>query len=228
METKKTDRVNLEKGKWTNLLIGFICGLGVMYCALEWTQHDKSINENAFVIHDVSLEQELIPITLPEKKTVPPPPQSVKMTDVIKIIEDDADITEDVLISPDDQDKWLDISPTDVIEVAPEPDDDMPFMVVEDMPEFPGGTVALMDYLRKNIKYPSICRENNIQGKVLIQFIVDKDGSITSPEVVRTVNPYLDKEALRVISGMPKWKPGSQRGKNVRVRFTVPVNFKLN
>ncbi|MBO5932616.1 MAG: energy transducer TonB, partial [Bacteroidaceae bacterium] len=87
---------------------------------------------------------------------------------------------------------------------------------------------ALMEYLSKNIKYPAICRENNIQGRVLIQFIVNKDGSIVDPEVVKSVNPYLDKEALRVIAGMPKWKPGSQRGKPVRVKFTVPVNFRLN
>ena len=101
-------------------------------------------------------------------------------------------------------------------------------MVVEDAPEFPGGTQALLDYLRKNIKYPAICRENNIQGRVLVSFVVNKDGAIVDPEVVRGVNPSLDKEALRVISGMPNWKPGSQRGKPVRVKYTVPVNFRLN
>ena len=87
---------------------------------------------------------------------------------------------------------------------------------------------ALLDYLRKNIKYPRICQENNIQGRVLVTFIVNKDGAIVDPEVVKSVNPSLDKEALRVISGMPKWKPGSQRGKPVRVKYTVPVNFRLN
>ena len=100
--------------------------------------------------------------------------------------------------------------------------------MVEDQPEFPGGTAALMEYLRKNIKYPSICRENNIQGKVIVTFIVNKDGSIVEPEVIKAVNPSLDKEALRVISGMPNWKPGMQRGKAVRVRYSVPVNFRLN
>jgi protein TonB len=101
-------------------------------------------------------------------------------------------------------------------------------MVVEDQPEFPGGTAALLEYLRKNIKYPAICRENNIQGRVLVTFIVNKDGAIVEPEVVKSVNPSLDKEALRVISQMPNWKPGSQRGKPVRVKYTVPVNFRLN
>lgn len=101
-------------------------------------------------------------------------------------------------------------------------------MVVEDMPEFPGGQAALLDYLRKNIKYPRLSQENGVQGRVLVQFVVNKDGSIVDPEVVKNVDPLLDKEALRVISTMPKWKPGSQRGKPVRVRYTVPVNFRLN
>jgi protein TonB len=85
-----------------------------------------------------------------------------------------------------------------------------------------------MEYLRKNIKYPAVCRENNIQGKVIVTFIVNKDGAIVEPEVIKGVNPSLDKEALRVISTMPNWKPGYQRGKAVRVRYSVPVNFRLN
>ena len=86
----------------------------------------------------------------------------------------------------------------------------------------------MYEYLSKNIKYPAICRENNIQGRVVVVFIVNRDGSIVEPEVVKSVNPMLDKEALRVISNMPKWKPGLQFGKPVRVKFTVPVNFRLN
>jgi protein TonB len=101
-------------------------------------------------------------------------------------------------------------------------------MVVEDAPEFPGGTQALLDYLRKNIKYPPICRENGIQGRVLVSFVVNKDGAIVEPQVVKSVNKQLDQEALRVISTMPNWKPGKQRGKPVRVKYTVPVNFRLN
>ena len=95
------------------------------------------------------------------------------------------------------------------------------------MPEFPGGTAALMKYLSGNIKYPTISQETGSQGKVIVQFVVDKDGTITNPEVVRGVDPYLDKEAVRVISSMPKWKPGVQNGKKVRVKYTVPVMFRL-
>ena len=102
------------------------------------------------------------------------------------------------------------------------------FMVVEETPEFPGGTAALLEYLRTNIKYPKDCRENHIQGRVLVTFIVETDGSITNANVVRGVDPSLDAEALRVILGMPYWKPGKQRGNAVRVQYTVPINFRLS
>lgn len=228
MEIKKSEQANLENGKTTSLLMGLVVSLAVLYVALEWTQRDKEIDLSDIVVAEVSLEEEMVPITLPEKKTVPPPPQSVTVTDLIEIVDNDAEIEESVIASTEDQTEYIDISDFETIQVEEEPEEEAPFMVVEDMPEFPGGTAALLEYLRKNIKYPSICRENGIQGRVLIQFIVNKDGSIVDPEVVKPVNPYLDKEALRVISTMPSWKPGSQRGKPVRVKFTVPVNFKLN
>ena len=108
-----------------------------------------------------------------------------------------------------------------------EPVEEEIFMVVEQMPEFPGGMAELMKFLSKNIKYPTIAQENGIQGRVIVQFVVNQDGSIVDPVVMRSVDPYLDKEALRVISTMPKWKPGMQRGKAVRVKYTVPVTFRL-
>ena len=228
MEIKKSERADLERGKGTSLLIGFVIALGVMFVALEWTQREVEDNSELYTARDVSLNEEMIPITLPEKKTVPPPPAAVTKAEIIEIVEDDADIEEDIMASTEDNVEWVDIDEYDVVTVEPEPEEEEIFMVVEDQPEFPGGTAALLDYLRKNIKYPAICRENNIQGRVLVTFIVNKDGAIVEPEVVKSVNPSLDKEALRVISQMPNWKPGSQRGKPVRVKYTVPVNFRLN
>lgn len=102
------------------------------------------------------------------------------------------------------------------------------FDVVENMPEFPGGTTAMMEYIAKNLRYPAKAHQAGIQGRVIASFIVEKDGSISKPGIMRSVNPDLDAEAIRVLSAMPKWKPGTQRGKEVRVRYTVPVNFKLN
>ncbi len=102
------------------------------------------------------------------------------------------------------------------------------FIVVEEMPEYPGGTEALLEYLRSNIKYPKNCMENKIQGRVLVTFVVNKDGRIVEPKVVKGVDPELDAEALRVINGMPTWTPGKQKGEAVRVQYTVPVNFRLS
>ena len=100
-------------------------------------------------------------------------------------------------------------------------------MVVENQPEFPGGNAAMMKFLSDNIKYPVIAQENGIQGRVICNFVVERDGSITDVQVVRGVDPSLDKEAVRVIQQMPRWTPGKQRGQAVRVRFTLPVVFRL-
>ena len=124
----------------------------------------------------------------------------------------------------------LETAPLDTINgvighgITPE---DVAFMVVEDMPEFKGGTEALLEYLRENLEYPERCKQEEIQGRVIVTFVIDKDGSIVEPEVVKSVDPDLDAEALRVVSQMPAWNPGKQAGKEVRVRYTVPVTFRL-
>ena len=107
-------------------------------------------------------------------------------------------------------------------------DEDVVFVIVEKMPEFPGGQQALWNFLANNVKYPVIAQESGIQGRAVCQFIVNRDGSITDVEVVKSAgDPSLDKEAVRVMKLMPKWKPGIQNGKIVRVKYTLPVNFRL-
>ena len=101
------------------------------------------------------------------------------------------------------------------------------FDVVEEMPQFPGGQAALLEYLAKNIKYPVVAEENGVQGRVIVTFVVERDGSITDVRVVKSVDPSLDKEAARVVKSMPKWQPGKQNGSAVRVKYTVPVQFRL-
>ena len=104
----------------------------------------------------------------------------------------------------------------------------MVFDVVEVMPQFPGGQIAMLKYIMENIKYPEQAMKEGIQGRVTVRFIVEKDGSISNVKPVLSVHPLLDKEAVRVVESMPKWSPGKQNGKPVRVRFNVPVMFKLN
>lgn len=106
-------------------------------------------------------------------------------------------------------------------------EEEKPFDIVEQMPTFPGGDAALMSWLSKNIKYPAIAEENGVQGRVIVRFVVGKDGSISQVQVVRSVDPSLDKEAMRVVKAMPKWIPGKQNGQAVRVWFTLPVTFQL-
>jgi len=228
MEVKKSKSANLENKKGTWVLMGLVAVFALLYVAFEWTQHEQKLDGDILDAGDIVLEEEVIPITMPERKTVPPPPQAVTQAEVLNIVEDDADIEETTIVSQEDQTEFVEIS-NDVPIVVEEPEEEQQiFQVVENMPEFPGGTQALLQYLKKNIKYPTICQEQGIQGRVVVQFVVNKDGSIVDPEVIKPINPYLDKEALRVVSTMPKWKPGEQRGKPVRVKFTLPVQFKLS
>lgn len=112
--------------------------------------------------------------------------------------------------------------------VKPKEEENKVFEVVEQMPSFPGGNAALMNYLGQNIKYPVIAEENGIQGRVIVQFVVGKDGHISDVRVAKSVDPSLDKEAVRVVKGMPRWIPGKQNGQAVTVRYTLPVTFRLN
>ena len=149
------------------------------------------------------------------------------------IAQDEADIhdctdgvVEYVTLTLDGDDEFG--KPMETPQLSSFPGEEDVFVVVEDAPEYPDGSQALMNYFRDNMIYPDSCRENNIQGRVLVTFIVEKDGSITKPEVVKSVHPILDAEALRLVSAMPKWKPGRQNGEAQRVKYTIPVNFRLN
>ena len=227
MEIKKSEKANLESKKFTWILIGLIMVLAGHFVAFEWTQYEQEFDGTLIDAGDIVLEEEIIPITMPEKKTVPPPPQAVTQAEVLNIVEDDAEIEETTIVSAEDQADFVEIQ-DDVPIVVEEPEkEEEIFQVVENNPEFPGGMAELMKYLQKNIKYPPICQDQGIQGRVIVQFVVNTDGSIVDPQVVKSVNPHLDKEALRVVSTMPNWKPGEQRGKKVRVRFTLPVSFRL-
>ena len=228
MEIKKSEKANLENKKFTWVLIGLIVVLAAHFVAFEWTQYEQEFTGEIVDAGDIVLEEEIVPITMPEKKTVPPPPQAVTQAEVLNIVDDEAEIEETTIVSADDQAEFVEIK-DDVPIVVEEPEEEEQiFQVVEERPQFPGGDAELMKYLQKNIKYPSICQEQGIQGRVIVQFVVNTDGSIVDAQVIKPVNPYLDKEALRVISTMPKGIPGKQRGKAVRVRFTVPVTFRLS
>lgn len=227
MEVKKSPKADLESKKSTWLLVGYVVVLAFMFVSFEWTRRDIKIDTSQ-ALSDVVFEEEIIPITETPEQIAPPPPEAPSVADVLEIVDDKANVEETVIANTEDVGQKVEVKyvvPTQVVEE--EPEEQTIFEVVENMPDFPGGMPALMQYLAKNIKYPTIAQENGTQGRVIVQFVVNKDGSIVDPKVVRSVDPYLDKEAIRVISTMPKWKPGMQRGKPVRVKYTVPVMFRL-
>lgn len=217
MEVKKNPKVDLEKKRSLYLQIGFIIALLLVYAAFEYKNYDKS-SYNLGDLNLDDLEEEIIPITKQEQKPPPPPPPP---PEIIEIVEDEVEIEEELEIEDTESDE------DEIIEIEEEDDDEF-FMVVENMPEFPGGDLGLMKYIQKNVKYPPIAKEYNITGKVYVQFIVDKSGIVTNVKVVRGVDKNLDAEAVRVVKSLPKYKPGKQRGKPVRVMFTIPINFTLN
>jgi protein TonB len=227
MEIKKTPKADLENKKSTWLLIGYVMVLAIMFVAFEWTERDVTIDTSQTVAEP--LFEEEIPITVQEEKVIPPPPpEPVKVAEQLEIVDDQADVDESNIASTEETGEAVEVKYTPMEVEEENVEEDKIFEIVEKAPEFPqGGMAGLMQYLSKNIRYPAIAQENGVQGRVTVQFVVNRDGSIVDAVVVKGIDPYLDKEALRVISTMPKWKPGEQRGKPVRVKFTVPVMFRL-
>lgn len=226
MEVKKSPKADLEGKKTTWMLIGYVVVLAFLFVAFEWTERDIKIDTSQ-ALTDVVFEEEIIPITQQEEKVTPPPPEVPTAAEVLTIVDDKSEVEETAIASTEATGEKVEVKYVPVQVVEEEPDEQTIFEIVENMPEFPGGMAQCLQFLSKNINYPTIAQENGTQGRVIIQFVVNKDGSIVDPKVVRSVDPYLDKEALRVILTMPKWKPGMQRGKPVRVKFTVPVMFRL-
>ena len=226
MEVKKSPKADLEGKKSTWMLVGYVIVLTFMFVAFEWTKRDIVIDTSQ-ALADLVFEEEIIPITEQKQEVIPPPPEAPAAAEILQIVDDKAEVKEAIVASTEDTGQKVEVKYVPVKVVEEEPEEQTIFEVVEQMPDFPGGMAALMQFLGKNIKYPTIAQENGTQGRVIVQFVVNKDGSIVDPRVVKSVDPYLDKEALRVIGTMPKWKPGMQRGKPVRVKYTVPVMFRL-
>jgi protein TonB len=224
MEIKKSNKADLESKKVLFRQIGLIIALAVIFLAFEWKSYEKTtVDLGAREVKDVP--EEIIPIT--EQKVKPPPPPPPKQVVKINVVEDNVDVDDDINIDVEaDQN-------TEVQEYVPvqqeeeESQEQQIFMVVEAMPEFPGGQNALNKYLSENIKYPQMAKESGIQGRVFVTFVVEKDGRVTDVRILRGIGGGCDEEAIRVVQNMPRWTPGKQRGKPVRVQFNLPVKFTL-
>lgn len=233
MELKKSPKANLEGKRLTYVLVGLVVALSLLYVAFEWTQSDIVVAE---ITDDYVLdgEEELdAENTLQEEEEVPPEPEPEEIPEEEQIIEeltivDDNKETQHINVSSEDKGDAVKVVAAPVNLEEEEEEDEQIFMIVEQNPEFPGGSEGLNKYFQSNIRYPLKAQELGIQGKVFCQFTVRKDGTVGDVEVLRSSgDATLDAEAVRLVSKMPKWTPGKQQGKAVHCKFRVPVTFRI-
>jgi protein TonB len=202
-----------------------IISLLIAWLAFEHKSYDKREIDPSLLRQTEVVEEEMVEITKQEEQK-PQPVEVPKQTTQLEIVQDDVEV-EDIEINAevDQQEVLEEYVPVEVEEE--EVQEQEIFQIVEEMPAYPGGDQKLMEYVAKNIKYPQIARETGIQGRVFVGFVVEPDGSVSNVKVLRGIGGGCDEEAVRVVKSMPKWKPGKQRGKAVRVSYMLPVNFKL-
>jgi protein TonB len=236
MQPKKNEKVDLSKNSSLYFVIGLSLILLISWQAIEWKTYDKSLyGYEALNVEDEDDEE--IPITEQIKTPPPPPPPPPPAPEVIEVVEDEEEVEETVIESTEtDEDEIIEV---EEVEIEEEFDDvDVPFDVIEDVPIFPGCEKVskserrncfqeqMNKHIRKNFRYPEIAQEMGIQGRVYVNFIISKDGSISNIRM-RGPDKNLEKEAQRIISKLPNMTPGKQRGRAVRVPFSIPITFRL-
>ncbi|MDD5184102.1 MAG: energy transducer TonB [Paludibacter sp.] len=221
MVAKKSPQANLENKKTFFVLIGFVLVLSLVFIAFEWSR--KDINRYAGINYDKEFTEEII-IPQTAEKAPPPPPPPPASIEQIEIVDNHTETKPVEFTSEAIKNEPIPFIGNPIPLDKNEDDTDIPFIYVESMPQFPGN---ILKFLSEHVNYPVIAIENQIQGRVVCEFVVNRDGSIVDVVVIGSVHPSLDKEAVRVIKSMPKWIPGKQRGKPVRVKYTLPVSFKL-
>lgn len=237
MEAKKTVNEELRSQKSTNMLIGYVLALAAMFVAFEFTQREVKVVEEE-KIYDYRMEEDMIPITKQEVVVAPPPAAAPTVMEFINEVDDDTELPEEEIETSEEMNQAITTvvgtgAPAAVVTgpvgpVVEADDDDRIYEMVEENAQFPGGDAECFKWLSEHIKYPSICVEQGVQGRVIVNFVVNRDGSIVDVKTVRSPDPNLTKEAERVVKLMPKWKPARQGNKTVRSRFTLPVMFRLS
>lgn len=220
MEPKKDPNVDVEKRRPLFLTASFLVALGVVLAGLEWkniTVEKKSTQK----LELNTMEEQMVQPTQPKK----PPKKQPKKTEKVEVVEEEEDIENELTMSDMEIDEDSEFNFEGGEEQAKE---DKVFMVVEDDPTFPGGQGKMMKYIQEHLEYPQMAREMDVQGTVHVSFVVQKDGSITDVKVLKGIGSGCDKEAKRVVRNMPKWKPGKQRGRAVKVNVRIPIRFRLN
>ena len=256
MDIKKSDKANLDNHRSTGFLLGLILAMALLFAAFEYTTRPQSYDEDDSMLDDLAedLTMKSAPQDTKDMVSAIAAPASKAITQNVKDASPamhtetrspSKAITQNVkeVAHVDNADKIAPITSklvigsgqavqkeAEVSEALPQvtADKDTAVMrTVEQIPEFPGGIVQFMKWLTRNLRYPPQAQQQKIQGKVVVSFIVNKDGSISSPTVVKSVDPMLDNEAMRVVRMMPRWKPGMEKGKPCRTMFAIPINFVL-
>ncbi len=223
MEVKKNPKIALYRKTGLFLSIGFIISLLIVIVAFEWKTYDQADLLDLGQVKDDFEEITEVPLT----KQPPPPPPKIKQPEIIEV-PDEEEIKEDIEVD-------LDVEITEETEIEElvfkepieEEEVDELFTIVEQYPSYDGGDLAFIKYVQKNLKYPEKARRMGIEGRVFVQFIVEKDGSLSNVSVLRGIGGGCNEEAIRVMQHSPKWVAGKQRGRPVRVQVVVPIIFKL-
>ena len=225
MESKKTEKADLENKKAIFFQIGLVVVLGLTLLAFEWKTYDKKIVETG--TRQAAEVMEEIVMQTQQNTPPPPPPPPQQQTTVLEIVENDKVIENEVNINAEADEKTVVEEYKAPVVEEKEVEEAEIFTVVEESPGFPGGDEARIKFLQENIKYPTMARESGIQGTVYVTFVVEKGGNVTDVKILRGIGGGCDEEAIRVIKAMPKWNAGKQRGKPVRVQFNMPIKFTL-
>lgn len=229
MEIKKTPKADLQNKKFLFGEIGLALVLAIVLVAFEWSSSEKT-EVMDLVGQQQVIEEEFIPVTQEEQQTPPEMPKIPVLSDVIDIVDDDIEVADDLFVNMED-DASLGVEIMDYhTEVVEEEEEEapIPFAFVEEKPKFQGGDAnSFSKWVNSKLVYPEIAKENGVQGRVTLQFTVGTDGSVSNVTVLRGVDPSLDREAVRIVSSSPKWTPGRQRERPVKVTYTFPVIFQL-
>lgn len=224
MIPKKNPKANLETRRGMFFLIGLALSLGMSLLAFEWKTGVPATQGWGTVNIQVAEDTYLPPVTQRQ-----PPAAPVKQVSFFELVDNFADIADvpDLMVTEATGDTWIDVSYVLKETPAEEPLEEEVLLFADQMPEFPGGELALRRFIAAAVRYPLVAQENGVEGTVFLSFVIDEEGRVTQIVVMRGVDPSLDKEAVRVVENMPRWKPGRQAGRAVKVQYRIPIVFQL-
>ena len=231
LEVKKSRKADLEHGRWARFALGVVVALAFLFVGLNYSLTPDDPLDDPDLLDMLSMDEELPSMMQLENELALAPkvePEPSKKLVVAEEEEQVEPLTDDEPVETDMDNDMSALDGEEEIEPpAPMDDDVISFRIVQDLPQFPGGAVEMMKWLQRNLKYPPLAQERKIQGKVVAEFIVNKDGSVTDVKVVKSLNPMCDREVLRVLRMMPRWTAGIENDQPCRTKVCIPVVFKL-